>query len=170
MTTPTDNWSPDSDLMQEAEAAESESFFSDLGLEDAPLNPNYVPDGKYRGVCFKVRPFKKNTDDGVRKKLIFTWKITDENTPYKGRKIDIWRDADKNDPPERKAWLKRDLVNVFHIEESELSQVTFDDLVGTEAYLTVKNNGDYTNINKIEPISDTQGSGWAPQNVDEPPF
>jgi len=97
-------------LMDDAMTDDVAGFFSDLGLDDAPDNPNYVPDGKYHAFLFGVKPFKKNDNGVEKKKLIFSYKIDDPNAnEYNGKKIDVWREANADDDPGTKAWLKRDL-------------------------------------------------------------
>lgn len=156
-------------LLDEAMTDDDAGFFADLGLEDAPDNPGYVPDGKYHAYVFGVKPFKKHDEEKGKdiKKLIFTYKIDDPNAgAFNGKKIDVWRDANKDDDPDVKAWLKRDL-KTLGVAEGQMKGLKFSDLQGTRVVIKVKNNGSYTNINAIE--KDTEASGSGSSN-DQPDF
>lgn len=154
------------DLLDEAMSDDDAGFFADLGLDEAPDNPNYVPDGKYHAYLFGVKPFTKRTDEGDQKKLIFTYKIDDPNAgPYNGKKIDVWRDANKTDEPDKKAWLKRDL-KTLGVPEGRIKGLRFSDIIGERVLIKVKNNNGYTNVNAIDP--DREG-GSAKANS-EPDF
>jgi hypothetical protein len=137
-------------LMDDAMTDDVAGFFSDLGLDEAPDNPNYVPDGKYHAFLHSVKPFKKTTDGVEKKKLIFSYKIDDPNAnEYNGKKVDVWRDANSDDDPSTKAWLKRDLKELG-VPEGRMAGLRFADIIGERVTIKVKNNGQYTNINEIK--------------------
>lgn len=150
-------------LLDEAMTDDDAGFFADLGLDEAPDNPNYVPDGKYHAYLFGLKPFKKQTEEGTKRKLIFTYKIDDPNADmrssgrgnYNGKKVDVWRDANKEDDPDIKAWLKRDL-KALGVPESRMNSLKFSDIQGERVLIKIKNNNGYTNVNAIE--RDSEGS------------
>lgn len=138
-------------LLDEAMTDDEAGFFADLGLDEAPDNPNYVPDGKYHAYLFGLKPFKKVDENGATKrKLIFTYKIDDPNADrYNGKKVDVWRDANKDDDPDTKAWLKRDLKQLG-VPESKMNTLKFSDIQGERVMIKIKNSNGYTNVNAIE--------------------
>jgi hypothetical protein len=138
------------DLLDEAMTDNDAGFFADLGLDEAPDNPNYVPDGKYHAFLHGVKPFTKDVDGEKKKKLIFSYKIDDPNAgAYNGKKVDVWRDANKDDEPDTKAWLKRDL-KALGVPEGQMRGLKFSDIQGERVLIKIKNNNGYTNVNAIE--------------------
>jgi hypothetical protein len=159
---------PNDDLLDDAMTDDEAGFFADLGLDDAPDNPNYIPDGKYHAFLFGLKPFKKQTDEGEQKKLIFTYKIDDPNAgSYNGKKVDVWRDAMKDDEPDKKAWLKRDL-KTLGVKDGEMRGLKFSDIIGERVLIKIKNNNGFTNVNAIE--KDTPSSSSSASKPSEPDF
>lgn len=138
-------------------------LFDELDVASASDDPFNVPDGTYECVVEKaevVTSKEKEYRPGVPKKgLMLTFKITDENengktiTDYKA--IPVPEDPKNLTSDEKRdlSFLKMRMMNLG-IPEARINSVEPDDLVGVDCYVTVKKNGDYTNVTKVETRSD----------------
>lgn len=131
------------------------SLFGDLDIASAADDPFNIDEGIYRGVLSNVQTKKSN--DGTKKGTVFTYTVTDEESPMVGRKIDEWKnlpqpaDPDSLTPEEERdlSFLKMRLSSLG-VAEEDMNTVEAKDLIGTECVFTVKKKGDYTNVVKVE--------------------
>lgn len=117
---------------------------SDLGLEDVP---DGFADGVYSGFVTdcKIVHYK---DAAKGKAIVFTYRC-DVDPVFAGETIDEWKSANAGDPASKKKWLKMRLDSLG-IPESRMSAFAASDVIGKAVFFTVKKNGEYRNVTKVE--------------------
>lgn len=142
--------------------ADSDFLLGDLGLDDVSANPNFVADGGYVAVVtYKVGGSKKNPN---HRYLIFSYAIetTADGSPteYKDKKISEWKSAMPDDDAQTKSFLKQRIMS-FGVPEEEVSRFNMQTVQGGRFLIEVKNNGDFTNINRVKPLGEGGVTGAA---------
>jgi len=129
----------------------SESLFGDLDLENAPDDPNAIPDGTYRAFLTDVKkgPTKDNSKVGVT----FKFKISEGD--YDGSEVTEWKSANRDDDQKTKGYLKQRIISLG-VPADRINVVDPGDLIGKDCYITVKNRNGYTNVNKVT-LADAAG-------------
>lgn len=120
------------------------SLFGELDLEDAPDDPNAIPDDTYKAFLVDVKQGPTQKDP---QKIGTTFKFKISEGKYDGREVTEWKSSMKDDDEQTKGYLKARLLSLG-IPEDRLSTVEKDDLVGKEVRITVKNRNGYTNIQR----------------------
>ena len=132
-------------------------LFGKLDVEEVAEDPFAVDNGTYLCTLTKVetRHFDANDNDVIR----FSWVISEEDSDFNGNGLqDTLRyyptlEEDDVTPDIKKdlARLKQRLIQMGVTEEDMDSfdqEATHGDYIGTEAYLTVKNNVDQKDPSK----------------------
>lgn len=130
-------------------------LFDGLDVASAADNPFEVEPGTYRCVVTGAEARPTQAGDKVGLNIEYTIQ-DDEAGAMNGRKITEWKHipqpADPANPTAKEAqsasFLKQRLVNLG-IPESRMNDVEGDDLLGIECVVTVKKNGEYTNVTKV---------------------
>lgn len=137
-------------------------FLNDLtpGLDwnEGVSDPNRVAEGKHHAFVYNVKVMDL-TARGKGKSLVITYKMAEDDAE-KGKTVDEWRGipavtADGKFATDKDAtnasWLKRRLQDLG-VPEDKINTIEPNDLVGTEVYVTFKNNGQYQNVAKCEVV------------------
>lgn len=150
------------------------SIFGDLDIASASDDPFSVAPGTYEAVVSDVEV--KDNKDKTLKGLWITYTITGETE--NGKNVSEWKTIPAPaDPKNPSAEDKRSMsflkmrLSSLGIPESRMNSVQPEDLIGTEVAITVKKNGEYTNVTKVEALTALSVGG--PSNPflnDEPPF
>lgn len=137
-------------------------FLNDLtpGLDwkEGVTDPNRVTEGKHHAFVYEAKVMDL-TARGKGKSLVITYKMAGDDQDS-GKTVDEWRgipvvsadgqfasDKDRNNA----SWLKRRLIDLG-VPEDKINDIQPNDLVGTEVYVTFKNNGAYQNVSKVEVV------------------
>lgn len=130
------------------------SFFGELDLENAPDDPNSIPDGTYRAFLTDIG--KKGTKNDPNKiGVTFKYKLSEGQ--YDGFEVTEWKSANATDDDRTKSWLKQRLLGLG-VPADRLSSVDPSDLIGKEVYVTVKARNGYTNVNRVSLADDNAES------------
>lgn len=121
------------------------SLFGELDLEDAPDDPNMIPDDSYKAFLTDV---KKGPTQKDPNKFGVTFKYRISEGAYEGREVTEWKSANKTDDERTKGYLKQRLLNLG-VPEDRLGTVDADDLIGKEVRITTKKRGEYTNVVRV---------------------
>jgi hypothetical protein len=121
------------------------SIFDELGLDDpAVVDPTEaLPPGQYKASVYECKIVDNKNKPG-KKNVEITYKVTNEDSPYKGKTIKEWKSANPDDDPQTKGWLKNRL-NSLGAKKGDGP----GELVGKAVVIEVKQNGEYTNVNKV---------------------
>lgn len=131
---------------------DDDAVFGDMGLSDAPDDPNSTPDGMYKAVVHEIKMFKHNgREAGKDRFCIITYRIIDPEYPaLKDNTIDEWKSANKGDSSKQKAFLKSRFLGLgVSKEDVDAGRINFRSLVGLPVNITVKNKDGFTNVNKV---------------------
>lgn len=139
-------------------------LFDGLDVASAADNPFEVDPGTYHCVVTGVEA--KPTQNGDKVGLNLEYTINDDDSPMNGRKITEWKHipqpADPSNPTSKEAmaasFLKQRLGNLG-VPESRMNDVEPDDLIGIECIVSVKKNGEYTNVTKVTLDEGTSDDG-----------
>lgn len=133
------------------------SLFSGLDVASAADNPFEVEPGTYRAVVSKVTTDK--TKQGDKFGMLIEYTIDDENAgPSNGNSVSEWKRIPHNEDAvplnegekaRALSFLKQRLMNLG-IPEARMNDVTPDDLMGIRVVISVKKNGEYTNVAKVD--------------------
>lgn len=126
-------------------------LFGDLDVASGEADPFHVPANTYEADLYKAEV--KDKDD--KKALILTYKISDG--PHKGKTVGefktIPQPADPNnlteDESKARNYLTQRLASLG-IPKERMNSVDTNDLQGLAVVITVVNNGEYTNVRKVE--------------------
>lgn len=137
-------------------------LFGDLDVASAEDNPWLVPSNTYEADVFKVE--LKEKDD--KKGLVFTYKIS--SGEHEGKQVSEYKNIPtpvdpKNPTPEEKtaaSYLKMRLASLG-VPESRMNTVEPNDLQGLPVVITVKVNGEYTNVTRVELRDETAAAPQA---------
>lgn len=129
-------------------------LFDGLDVASAADNPFEVEPGTYH--CVVTGAEARPTQNGDKVGLNLEYTIQDEDSPMNGRKIMEWKHIPQPDDPSNPtakeatamSFLKQRLSNLG-IPETRMNDVEPDDLIGIECVVTVKKNGEYTNVTKV---------------------
>ena len=121
----------------------SDGLFGDLNLEDAPDDPNAIPDNTYEAYLTDLK--KGPTKDGSKVGVTFTYTISEG--ALDGRKVTEWKSANPTDDEATKGYLKQRILGLG-VPADRISQVDPSDLIGKHVYITVKNRNGYANVNR----------------------
>lgn len=123
----------------------SGGLFGDLDIANVSDNPFEVAPGTYRATCTDAHVKKSEETDALS--LVIKWTIDDPENEFHGIPVSEYfaippRGVDYEDlTPKQKMSLKffkRRLREGFDLSESEMQSVKPSELVGREAYITVK--------------------------------
>lgn len=126
-------------------------LFGDLDVKSAEDNPWFVPSNVYKADLFKAE-----VKDGKNGKgLTLTYKISEGQ--HKGKTVSEWKDIPSPADPDNlteeeekaRSYLKMRLKSLG-IPEARMNDVEPEDLMGLAVIVTVKVNGEYSNVNKVE--------------------
>lgn len=124
-------------------------LFGDLDVKSAEDNPWFVPSNTYKADVFSVE-----VKDGKNGKgLSIVYKISEGD--HKGKTVSEWKnipskaEADTEEGKKAASYLKMRLASLG-VPEARMNDVEPDDLTGTAVIVTVKVNGEYSNVNKVE--------------------
>lgn len=143
-------------------------LFDELDIAGAADNPWSIPDDTYEAVVSDL-VVKKNSKDNMGMTFVYTIRGGDYDgsdvTEYK--RLPHSKDAE---PLEGKAksdalsYIKLRLASLG-IPESKMNDVTKEDLIGIECYISTKQNGNFTNIRTLsltKPEGESVGSTTNP--------
>lgn len=124
-------------------------LFGDLDVKSAEDNPWFVPSNTYKADVFSVE-----VKDGKNGKgLSIVYKISEGD--HKGKTVSEWKnipskeEADTEEGKKAASYLKMRLASLG-VPEARMNDVEPADLTGTAVIVTVKVNGEYSNVNKVE--------------------
>jgi hypothetical protein len=121
-------------------------FSDDLGLENVPKG---FATGVYQGFVTNVRPHTYK-DEAKGKAIIITYRCdVDPSGQFTGESIDEFKSCNSTDSNVKKRFLKQRLEELG-VPESRQNSVTPSDLIGKPVYFTVKNDGQYINVTKVQ--------------------
>lgn len=150
-------------------------FLNDLKLSKAPTDPNFLPEGKYPAIVYKleIKDVKPKGDKPASKALIITYKVSHIDTENMGKvktefkslpKVpvtldngDINPEADEDDK-KNVAYLKQRLLSLG-VPENELDTMSQTDLLGTPVWINMVQSGDFYNIRGVELREEESGAG-----------
>lgn len=124
-------------------------LFGDLDVASAEDNPWFVPANTYEMDVYKVelKPGKDDKDPG----LLFTYKIS--SGEHEGKQVTEFKRIPQSqltkEDKDAASYLKMRLASLG-VPESKMNSVEPEDLQGLAVIVTVKQNGEYTNVNKVE--------------------
>lgn len=125
-------------------------LFDGLDVASAADNPFEVEPGTYDAVVTGVET--KPTKDESKIGLNIEFTIEQPGGPMDGRKVMEWKqipsDVTTAEGARAASFLKQRLANLG-VPESRMNDVDSDDLIGTECVVSVKKNGEYTNVTKV---------------------
>lgn len=156
------------------------SIFGDLDIANAQDDPFSVAPGTYPATVSDVEV--KDNKDKTLKGLWITYTVQGEQET--GKKVTEWKTIPSPvDPKNPSAQDQRDMsflkmrLKSLGVPETRMNTLQPEDLVGTDVVITVKKNGGYTNITKVEiytgsDLSDAVSDGdlTNPFMTEEPPF
>ena len=127
-------------------------LFGDLDIASAEENPWLIPPNSYEAFLFEVAV--KDDKNGGRG-LSLVYKIS--TGAHEGKTAQEWKGIPNPDDPanptadEKKAasYIKQRLSSLG-VPESRMNTVEVSDLVGTPVVIKVVQNGDFTNVAKVE--------------------
>ena len=130
-------------------------LFDGLDVQSAADNPFEVEPGTYPCVITKAEAKPTQAGDKVGLNIEYTIQNA-ENEAMTGRKITEWKWIPQPDNPaapsakeaQAASFLKQRLSNLG-IPETRMNSVEEDDLLGIECVVSVKKNGEYTNVTKV---------------------
>lgn len=150
------------------------SIFGDLDIANAENDPFSVAPGTYEATVSDVEV--KDNKDKTLKGLWITYTITGEDVET-GKKVTEWKTIpNPADPKNPSAEDKRAMsflkmrLSSLGIPESRMNTVGPEDLIGTDVVITVKKNGEYTNVTKVEPYGHRDSIVDSNPFLEEPPF
>lgn len=136
-------------------------LFGDIDIANAADDPFKVDPGTYEAVVAKVE-VKPKKDDESKLMMRLDYKITDEESPMVGRQVSEWKTVPTPDDPnnltadeERAMSFLKSRLGDLGIPESEMNGVEAADLVGINVVITVKQNGEYTNVTKVTTVDNS---------------
>jgi len=128
------------------------SLFGELDVQSASDDPFGVPVGIYEAFVYEVKtgPTKKGDKVG----LSILYKV--DGGEHDGKVVSEWKQIpqimDPKNPTADEArslsFLKQRMLSLG-VTEDQINTVSPDDLVGTKVVITLKQNGEYTNISKV---------------------
>lgn len=137
-------------------------FLNDLDLQNAPTDPNFLPEGKYPAFLYdlKIKDIQKNNT----RALIISYKISDLDSENQGKTKTEFKTLPKmengvyadDDSKRNAAFLKQRLLSLG-VPESELNDMKREDLLGTPVWITIKQVKEYYNISAVE-LRETESS------------
>lgn len=131
--------------MTEPTTTQPVGLTSDLGLESVP---DALPDATYSGYVVDLRVVNAKPPKTGRS-LVFTYRNDAPGTPLDGERVDEFKSANPGDTTQQKRFLKQRLESLG-IPESRMSSLTKEDVVGKAVFFTMKTNGQYHNVSKVE--------------------
>lgn len=131
--------------------------FGDLDVNDIPDDPNYVPDGVWYAVVTEAKYVFDKEDETLKKHLIITHAIQDEESDYNNSQVQKWFRYQPNGRLTQKdaSYLKKHLIEGLGCTPDDLEALADDEnlddtLTGKGVFLKIKNSssGDrkFTNI------------------------
>lgn len=124
-------------------------LFGDVDAADIPEDPFHVDDGTYLCTLTEVKAVQRNSDG--QHGLAFKWTITEDDSEFEGNTLNDWKnfypDLTEEDLTQD---IKKDLSRLkqrltqLGVPEEDMGKFNenFDEYIGTEAYVTVKNTTD----------------------------
>ena len=123
-------------------------LFGDLDVASAEDNPWFVPPNTYECDLYKV---ELKTPEGKDPGLLFTYKIS--SGEHEGKQVTEYKRVPKSqltkEDKDAASYLKMRLASLG-IPEARMNTVEPEDLQGLAVIVTVTQNGEYTNVRKVE--------------------
>lgn len=133
-----------------------------LGLENVP---DGLPEGAYPGNLYDVKVIEHKGEKTGKKSLVFTYKVNNPGHVTHGETIDDFKSCNADDSNQQKRFLKMRLESLG-VPESRFSDPTWmQAVIGLDVYFTVKKNGQYTNVSKVERRGMAASNGTPTGNV-----
>lgn len=128
-------------------------LFGDLDVAAAEDNPWDLPANTYEAAVFEVAV--KENKDKTKKGLSITYKVTEGE--HTGKKVSEWKTipepanpkAPSAEDKQAASFLKMRLASLG-VPESRMNSVDVNDLQGLDVFITVKKNGEYTNVTNVK--------------------
>jgi len=140
MTTPT---VPNSDA----------GVLANLGLDEVP---DGLPDGVYPGFVYDAKIVDLKNNKG--RSLVFTYKVDQPGSTLHGETIDEFKSINPGDDNTKKRFLKQRLESLG-VPSTRFNVFQPKDVVGLAVSFTVKTNGEYKNVSKVEIRSNSGVTG-----------
>jgi hypothetical protein len=139
-------------------------LFGEIDAADIPENPFYVAPDTYKCVLAEAGIVDKKDNSGQG--LSFKWVIEEEESDYNGQNISDWKNIYPDlTADEKTAKITQDLsrlrqrlteMGLTTEEMNDLDAAALDELIGMQAWITVKESTDkndpdkvYSNITKV---------------------
>lgn len=139
-------------------------LFDGLDVASAQDNPFDVAPGTYPAVVTKAEA--RPTKGGDKVGLNIEYTISDPDSEMHGRKVTEWKQIPQasgeltGKDAQAASFLKQRLMNLG-IPESRMNDIEGDDLIGIECVISVKKNGEYTNVTKVALQGEDENDGSA---------
>lgn len=153
------DWLPDNtkeikELEQREQDKKTMSIFGDLDVNNVSDDPNAIEPNTYWMIATDAKIIERKSDG--KPSLVVTWQIDEPGSEFHGKKTQDWLtvnptpelDWSQLDPKVKNGlkYTKQRMRKAFDFSEAEMNGLNPSDLVGKGAYVTLKKNGDYTNI------------------------
>ena len=125
---------------------------ANLGLDEVP---DGLPDGMYPGFLYDAKIVDLKNDKG--RALVFTYKVDQPGSKLHGETIDEFKSINPGDDNTKKRFLKQRLESLG-VPSTRFNVFQPKDVVGTAVEFTVKTNGEYKNVSKVELRSENSGN------------
>ncbi len=130
-------------------------LFGNIDASEIPEDPFHVDDGTYLSVLTEIKAVQRNSDG--QHGLAFKYTITEEDSDFEGNTLNDWKnyypDLSEDDLTQD---VKKDLarlkqrLNQLGVPEEDMDEFleNFDQYIGTEYYVSVKNTQDQKDPSK----------------------
>ena len=140
-------------------------IFGDLDVQAAEDDPFFVPANTYVCTLYKAE-VKRDKNDNLGMSLIY--KIAEGE--HKNKTVSEWKKIPQPADPknlteeeQRDASYLKMRLKSLGVPENRMNDVNIDDLLGLDVIVTVVQNGEYTNVKKVELY---EGSDMADNDAD----
>jgi len=145
-------------------------FLNDLGLSKAPTDPNFMPEGQYPAVVYKlnVKDVPAKDTKPASKALIITYKIDPLDPEHQGKvktefkslpTMDLQTGEYVDDESKKNAsYLKLRLLSLG-VPEDALDDMKQEDLLGTPVWIKIVQSGQFYNIREVKLREASYGGG-----------
>lgn len=144
-------------------------LFGELDVASVSEDILNLPDGTHSATVIKVTPSKSQTKADDRGNpmcgITVTYQLDDSESDHVGQKVTQYQTVPQPpageemtaDEKKNAAYLKRLLTNLG-VPEERMNNVEPEDIVGAEVYITVRKNGEYTNVTSVKLRSEVDSS------------
>lgn len=142
-------------------------LFAELDIASATDNPFAIPDNTYPCVLESVEvKANEKGNHGLYLKFVIS------EGEHKGKKITEYKriphpdDAEVLDEADKKKarYYINQRLSTLGVPDERMNDVEPDDLVGTDCYVSTKQNGDFTNVRNVSVSAPASGLPSAPAN------